>query len=74
MPSKKDKWLPVDTRKLAHGDWRVFDGFLHLLPRALASIHVVDMHCWCDPKISWMEDGETILVSHRDKRPSKEYA
>lgn len=73
MPSKKDKWIEVDTRKLARGDWRVFDGFVHLLPRALAAIHIVDMDCWCDPKMIWPDGGNTMLVSHRDKRPSKEY-
>jgi hypothetical protein len=63
---KPNRWVPIDTRKF--GDR--YDGFVHIVPRAMAQIHELCLDCWCDTKAIWLEDAGTVLVSHRDKRPS----
>lgn len=63
------KWLSVDTRHLGHTRESTFDGFLHLLPRAMAKQHIIDIRCWCEPRILWSVEADTILVSHRDLNP-----
>jgi hypothetical protein len=68
----KTRWMTVDTRRLNDGKRCQFDGFVHLLPKAMYTIHEVHMRCWCDPKISWLDEAGTILVSHKNKRPEDE--
>ncbi len=59
----------IDTRKLGRSRASIFDGFVHLVPRWSQSLHTIDVRCWCDPKLLWLEDAGTVLVSHRDKHP-----
>lgn len=63
------RWVTVDTRLFASTNRTNLDGFVHVVPLRSAGLHTVDMKCWCDPRIVWPEDGQTCIVSHKDKRP-----
>ena len=65
------QWKMVDTRLLSSSRDTAFDGFIHILPWKYVSIHQMDMSCWCDTRVLWSEDWQTMLVSHRDMRPEK---
>jgi hypothetical protein len=64
-------WHKVDTRELGASRNAAYDGFVHLVPCSKAVLHELTVHCWCNPKARWPEDGHTIVVSHRDKRPGR---
>ena len=63
------QWLSVDTRQLGQSRDSKFDGFLHIVPKAMAKIHHIDVKCWCEPRVAWDPDVDTVMVSHRDIRP-----
>lgn len=65
----KTRWKIIDTRRLGKDRSSPFDGFVHILPKALESIHVMGLRCWCSPRVIWSDEGETLLVSHKNKRP-----
>ena len=68
----KTRWVTVDTRHHTQGGRCLFDGFIHLIPRARAPLHEITMNCWCEPKMSWLEEAGTILISHRNRNPDKD--
>lgn len=43
----------------------MMDGFVHIIPLSALHKHWLATDCWCDPRVVWPEDGETIVVSHR---------
>ena len=60
----------VDTRRF--GAMAEFmDGFVHIVPRRAFNDHWVQMDCWCDPRVVWSEEGGTLLVSHKHRKPPK---
>ena len=67
----KTHWHKLDTREFGGSRNCSFDGFFHLVPKAMAVIHELDVRCWCNPKLRWPENGQTLVVSHRDKRPGR---
>jgi hypothetical protein len=64
-------WNRVDTREFGRNRNCAFDGFVHVYPRAMGTIHEMSLRCWCGPGARWPEDGKTVVVSHRDKRPGR---
>lgn len=60
--------IKIDTRDmgaLSH----LMDGFLHIIPKRTADLHCLSTQCWCDPRLVWPENGETLIVSHKHRRP-----
>jgi hypothetical protein len=43
----------------------LMDGFIHIVPRVAVYNHVLNIKCWCDPRILWLEEAGTCLVSHK---------
>ena len=58
----------IDTRKLGAIS-ALMDGFLHIIPQRTADMHCLNTQCWCDPRLVWPENGDTVIVSHKHKRP-----
>ncbi len=61
-----EQWLRIDTRDLGKNRDSKFDGFLHLIPKKNVRLHMVDTSCWCEPTLLWPENGDTLIVSHRN--------
>jgi len=54
----------IDTRKLGPMA-PMMDGFVHIIPTAAVHKHWLASDCWCEPRLVWPENGETVVVSHR---------
>lgn len=54
----------IDTRKMGDVSF-LLDGFVHVVPKRSYGVHCLSSQCWCEPRLVWPEDGETIVVSHR---------
>ena len=61
------QWI-IDTRRLGKDRECILDGYVHVLPKAKVSKHVIDLSCWCEPRVAWPENGHTLIVSHRDRK------